>query len=323
MKDVNIFIKKNEEYNDKELMVISVLNALYGVKNTLLIVTVEFIFYYIMERWSNYKQDKTILNGIKKGLDSLASRNIIEVLDRKKDMYVLSPKGLTVDTDNEWFVVVRDWELRRIFANCNKPFKVYELFVKLVGTINSKTKEYHMSQEQMIAYFGIVGSKTTLNDYIRQLEDLKLIYMYRPKRRRMDGTYHNINNVYGRYEDMRDIITSAQEYIDTVDSIQYSTRIDRRSIKTRYNNYLKGSAKYSDFNTVKELYQDCIKYNKSLKSNPIYGGYGEEKQYQEAGELDLSVFPADLQKEEESWGEYKDVDAFIDDLLTFNHIKKE
>lgn len=320
---MNIFIKKNEEYSDKELMVISALNALYGVKTTFLIVTVEFIFYYIMERWSNYKQDKTILNGIKKGLESLASRNIIEIIDRKKDMYVLAPKGLTVDTDNEWFVVVRDWELHRIFANCNKPFKVYELFVKLISTINSKTKEYHMSQEQMIAYFGIVGSKTTLNDYIRQLEDLKLIYMYRPKRRRMDGTYHNINNVYGRYEDMRTIITSAQDYIDTVDSIQYSTRIDRRSIKARYNNYLKGSAKYSDLSVVKDLYQDCIRYNKSLKTNPIYGGYGEDQRYKEAGELDLSVFPSDVQKEEESWGEYKDVDELLDDLISFEHVRKE
>ena len=40
---------------------------------------------------------------------------------------------------------------------------------------------------------------------------------------------------------------------------------------------------------VKKLYVDCLKYNKSVKLNPVSGTYDGE--YKEGGELDLSVFP--------------------------------
>lgn len=315
---MKIFINKEEKFDAKELFVIAVLNALYGVKNTYLIVTIEHIFYFAMGRFSEYKQDKTILNAIRAGFDSLIERSIIEVLDNKKEMYVLSDKGLTIDTGNHLFVVCAAWEMQKIFQNCNKPFQVFELFIQIIGTINNQTKEYHMSQDSMLLYFGRGGSKSTLNNYIKQLEDLELIYMYRPHRRRIDGTYRNINNVYGRYEDKEAIINSAFDYINKIDSIQCNTEIDRRSIKLRYNHFLKGSVKYKDINIVKELYEDCIKYNESLKVASISGGYGKDKEWKEVGEIDLSVFPEEVSRGEEL-GEYKDIDGIIDNMDIFTY----
>ena len=53
------------------------------------------------------------------------------------------------------------------------------------------------------------------------------------------------------------------------------------------------------------LYQECIKYNKSLKIKPIDGTY--DGQYKQGGELDLSVFPENIIKldleNEDNWGE--------------------
>ena len=43
-------------------------------------------------------------------------------------------------------------------------------FVDLVGTINNKAKEWHMSQDDMASQWGC--DKRTVNDYLEQLEEL-------------------------------------------------------------------------------------------------------------------------------------------------------
>lgn len=52
------------------------------------------------------------------------------------------------------------------------------------------------------------------------------------------------------------------------------------------------------------MYTDCLRYNKSVKNNPISGTY--EGEYKECGELDLSVFP----KIEADWGEPEPIEQF-------------
>lgn len=298
---MTLFLSKEFNTNDKECFVLAVLNGLYTNKHETLFTSIDEIGYFATGRFLDSKKDKTIIQGIKQGLKSLSDRKIIEIIDTKKDIYVLSPKGLTVDTEKEKFLTVEQWEMQKIFNNSAKPFNVFDFFAQIVGTINTITKEYHMSQDSMIMFFG--GSKSTLNDYIRQLEELKLLYMYRPHRRRNDGTYRNINNVYGRYADKEAIISSAKDYIDTIDSIECANDSWRRATKLRYNHFVAGAKKYRDNkDEVKRLYRDCIKYNKSLKHKPIEGGYGEDKEWKQCGELDLSVFP-EYVKDDEQWGE--------------------
>ena len=120
---------------------------------------------------------------------------------------MISNEGLEVDSDKEKFVVVELWEMQKIFSESNKPFNVFTFFVNLVGTINNQTKEWHMSQDDMAALWG--ASKRTVNDYLEQLEKMQLIYVYRHKKRRANGTYHKLNNSYGRYCDEDAIITEA------------------------------------------------------------------------------------------------------------------
>jgi hypothetical protein len=78
--------------------------------------------------------------------------------------------------------------MQKIFTESNKPFNVFMFFVYLMGTINNQTKEWHMSQDDMAVSWG--ASKRTINDYLVQLESMQLIYVYRHRKRRADGTYH-------------------------------------------------------------------------------------------------------------------------------------
>lgn len=316
---MTLFLSKEFNTNDKECFVLAVLNGLYTNKHETLFTSIDEIGYFATGRFLDSKKDKTIIQGIKQGLKSLSDRKIIEIIDTKKDIYVLSPKGLTVDTEKEKFLTVEQWEVQKIFKNAVKPFNLFDFFAQIVATINTITKEYHMSQDSMIMFFG--GSKSTINDYIRQLEELKLLYMYRPHRRRNDGTYRNINNVYGRYADKEAIISSAKDYIDTIDSVECAADSGRRSTKLRYNHFIDGAKKYQDNqDEVKRLYRDCVKYNKSLKHKPIEGGYGEDKEWKQCGELDLSVFP-EYAKDDEQWGEpdklenlFEEDDSWEDDM---------
>lgn len=183
----------------------------------------------------------------------------------------------------------------------NKPFNVFSFYSSLVGTINNQTKEWHMSQDEMVTTWKY--GKETINDYLKQLENMKLIYVYRHKKRRANGTYHKLNNSYGRYCDKDAIIAEAQKYSDTVESEDIVEKIDRRAIKLRYNAYCNGAKKYINSPAaVIALYRECVVYNKSLKFNPVEGCYGGE--WKQGELLDLSVFPDAVRNEaDDNWGE--------------------
>ena len=167
-----------------------------------------------------------------------------------------------------------------------------------------------MSQDDMVKQWKC--GKETVNSYLKQLEDMKLIYVYRHKKRRSDGTYHKLNNSYGRYADKDVIIEAAQKYADTVECEDDLTKIDRRSIKLRYNAFCEGAKKYQgNPAAILTLYKECKRYNKSLEYRPIESMSNGE--YKQGEPLDLAVFPdnviniTDSQNRElvhnDEWGE--------------------
>lgn len=311
---MNLFLSKNIDLNDKETVVMAILNGLYSNKNENLYISTNLLGYAITGRFLNVKnnKDRTIINGIKEGIDSLVERKIIEVVDCDRDNYILSSKGLSVNIEKENFVIIEQWEIQRIFEDGNKPFCIFNFFATIVGTINNKTKEWHMSQDSMVEIFG--GSKTTVNSYLRQLEEMKLLYVYRPNKRRSDGTFKNVNNSYGRYADRDKVISSALEYIGTIECEDINSKIDRRAIKLRYNAYCNGAKKYQNNpDLIKSLIKECIDYNKSLKFKPIEGGYDGE--YKQGEPLDLSVFPNTFIEETMNiWGTEFEYDDDLWDL---------
>ena len=308
---MKLFLSKNIETNDKELALLAILNGMYCSKHdNKLTTSVSLIGYNLTGRFMNKseKRDRTILENIRDAIRSLSYNGIIEILDNCGDEYVFSNKGLEVDTNKEFFVVIDQEEMQTIFSNANKPFNVFGFFTKIVGTINNVSKSYHMSQDQMVSSWGY--GKETVVSYLNQLEEMKILYIHRPKKRYKDGSFQNLNNSYGRYADRKLVIEEANSYMADKDLEDISHNMDRTAIKLRYNAYCNGAKKYQNNpELVEHLRKECIAYNKSLAKNPIEV-LGEDGNYKNRSPLDMSVFPnftTTSVDEDDIWGdEYKD-----------------
>ena len=203
-------------------------------------------------------------------------------------------------------------------------------FCCLIMTINNATKEWHMSQDDMVSNWKY--GKETVNSYLEQLEEMQLIYVYRHNKRKADGTYHKLNNSYGRYKDKEFIIKAAQDYAKSIECEDVYEKIDRRSIKLRYNAFCNGAKKYNcNSAAVWDLYKECQLYNKSLKSKPIEKMHDGE--WKEGEPLDLMVFPDDIidsyngKSTDDQWGEPEsmmyDFDEEMLDVPTMGEIQSE
>ena len=300
---MKLFLDKQLNIDDKETAIMAILNGMYCKKYGHLSTSVSLIGYEMTGKFlkTSSKRERNIIDGIKNAIQSLIEKGIIEVLNQDNDNYIFSGKGLEVNSDKKKFIVLEQWEMQRIFENANKPFNVFFFFCSLVGTINNKTKEWHMSQDDMVSLWGY--GKETVNDYLEQLEKMQLIYVYRHKKRRSDGTYYKLNNSYGRYCDKEAIITEALKYSDTVECEDFVEKLDRRAIKLRYNAYCEGAKKYiDDPAAVIALYKECLAYNKSLEYKPVEGYYDGE--YKQGELLDLSVFPDEVKNAvADNWGQ--------------------
>ena len=292
---LKLFIGKSKELDEKEISVLAALNGMYSVRWEQMVTSVDCIGYFITGRFlkTPIKRDRTMLDNIRSGIKSLADRKIITILEQSGDNYVISSEGLKVDSNKEKFTIVELWEMQKIFLESNKPFNVFVFFVNLIGTINNRTKEWHMSQDDMAASWG--ASKRTINDYLKQLEKMQLIYVYRHRKRRANGTYQKLNNSYGRYCDKDAVIAEALKYSDTVECEDFFEKLDRRAIKLRYNAYCEGAKKYNNPAAVIALYRECVAYNKSLEYKPVEGCYDGE--YKQGDPLDLSVFPDEVRNQ--------------------------
>ena len=302
-----LFISKELDMDEKETAIMAVLNGLQTNKQEHVNISILGIGYELTGRWLDVRNgDRRLYNNIRSGLESLIKREIIIVESRCGDNYIISAEGLEIDTETERFAVIESWELQAIFREAQKPFCLFLFFVRLIGTLNAKTKEWHMSQDAMVETWGY--GKGTINSYFEQLEKLGLIYVYRHKKRRADGTYMKLNNSYGRPIDAVSIRSAAQDYEDSVEAEEFVEKIDRRAIKQRYNAYCKGSKRYvGDPATVEQLYKECEKYNKTLKVEPII--IEEDGKYKKSAGLDLSAFPAEL-RAKNIWGKPDHIDDY-------------
>lgn len=299
---MKLFLDKQLNTDDKETSIIAILNGMYCKKYGHLSTSVSLIGYEMTGKFlkTSNKRERTIIEGIRSAIQSLMKKGIIEIINQDNDNYIFSGRGLEVNSDKKKFVVLEQWEMQKIFETANKPFNVFSFYCSLIGTINNQTKEWHMSQDEMVSLWGY--GKETVNDYLEQLEKMQLIYVYRHKKRRANGTYQKLNNSYGRFCDKDAVIAKALKYSDTVECEDFVEKLDRRAIKLRYNAYCEGAKKYNDPAAVIALYKECLAYNKSLKYKPVEGYYDGE--YKQGELLDLSVFPDNVRNEvDDNWGE--------------------
>lgn len=297
---MDIFLNKDVSYDNNELVVILSLNYLQSDKHSFLYTSINQIAYVLTNRIVDCSGrdkntlDRSLCKNIKDGLESLIQHEIIKVDKQDKNIYVIdtSKSDIKVDTKNNKYITLQLSEVHTIFSlksTLKNILNLLSFYIYLVGTINNVSKEWHNSQDQIVKDYG--GSKSSINSYFEQLEQLELIYVYRPNKRRIDGTYHKVNNSYGRYKDQDKVISASKAYIDTIECEDITSKIDRRSIKLRYNAFDRGSKKYKDNpELIKELYKECILYNKSLEFKPIED---KDNDFKPKEMLDLSVFEID------------------------------
>ncbi len=244
------------------------MNYLQNNKHDRLYVSVDEIGYFLTGRFIDSQSDKNIVSGIKKGITLLTKNKRIAVTDTNKKCFVIDANSCFVDTSKYNFTIIYLWEIQKIFSIGAYGFGLLKFFVNIIGTINGKSKSFHMTQDQMSANWSI--SKNTVIEYFLKLEELKIMYTYHSNARRNFGSFHRIGNIYGRYADKELVIAEGKEYLQTVPNRPIKEYfVDRTSIRIRYNYFCKGSKKYIDNpELVKELYDDCIKYNKSFEKFP-------------------------------------------------------
>lgn len=256
------------QYTKEEIAVVSIMNYLQNNKHDELYVSVDEIGYFLTGRFIDSQSDKNLVSGIKKGITSLTKNKRITIVDTVKNCFVIDAKSCFVDTSKYNFTIIHLWEIQKIFSIGAYGFGLLKFFINIIGTINGKSKSFHMTQDQMAANWSI--SKNTVIEYFLKLEELKIMYTYHSNARRNFGSFHRIGNIYGRYSDKALIIAEGKGYLQTVPNRPIKEyHVNRASIRTRYNYFCKGSKKYIDNPiAVKELYDDCIKYNKSFEKFP-------------------------------------------------------
>ena len=108
---LKLFISKSRNLDEKEVTVLAILNGMYSNKHDYLKTAINIIGHTLTGRFlkTSNRRDRTIIDGIKAGIESLAERKIITILEQDTDTYVISNKGLEVDTEKDKFVVVELW----------------------------------------------------------------------------------------------------------------------------------------------------------------------------------------------------------------------
>ncbi|MDD3569794.1 MAG: hypothetical protein PHY44_01675 [Lachnospiraceae bacterium] len=285
---LKLFITKEFIFEPEEIAIILILNGLQNNKQDVLFTSIDEIGYYLTGRFLDAHKDRRIITGIKKGLSSLVENDVIKLIAQDKNNYVFDSVTCKFDGKDN-FTIIELWEVQKIFALGAIGFNLLKYYVNIIGTINGKTKSWHMSQESMVELWDM--NYVTIDDYNHKLQGLELLYIHRNKARKKDGTYHKVNNVYGRYRDKADIISDSGIYLETVEFEYYKekNKLDgdtRTSIKMRYNGFIKGAKKYiNNEKEISRLYDDCIRYNESL-----------DERFEEISPLDLSVFNSSSKK---------------------------
>lgn len=124
---MKLFLDKQLNTNDKETVLLAILNGMYSKKNDHLSTSISLIGYEMTGKFlkTSNKRERTIIDGIKEAMQSLVDKEIIEVIDQNNDNYILAGKGLEVNADNKRFVVLEQWEMQRIFEKANKPLMCF------------------------------------------------------------------------------------------------------------------------------------------------------------------------------------------------------
>lgn len=185
---------------------------------------------------------------IMSGLNDLHQSGLIEILDKQHSEYIVDLCKLYLDTSTEYFIIVEDWEIKKIMnsdeiSQLKKRVSLVRYFTTLISTFNNSRDFYygkgkigHMSIEYIAGQAHI--SPKTAQRYNVLLENLKIIYVYRTSDKLLaNGKTQQIKNCYSRYADQEICIAFGQR----LEAMGIAQRNDKeasdhnRSLAQKYN----------------------------------------------------------------------------------------
>ena len=248
---------------------------------------------------------------LSKGLKELIEKNIVSVVENKGINYILDISNLYIDsnskTDGVFFAIVTLEEVRKIFTLSKQVdrFSILRYFVAMISTFDLKAEclmyEGIVNRKGFIGYMPMnyigslcqITSRNTIHRYNIQLEEMKIIYIYRNPDLLHDmntGVFRNVVNHYGRYrdKDLIDEYASRRAVFEglTVSSVEKANH--NRSLMMKYRHLCSGKT-YSK-KEIKEIYRYIHYYNTSKRKEAENTEYKSEKESILAKIKDESVF---------------------------------
>lgn len=275
--------------NDAIMSYVGIISShIYGIEETY--TNKDMINFCLTKQHSASKRfEESIRNGLKQLLET----NTIICKEKTGVNYYLDKDNIVLNDDDKFIFV--DLEDINKIMNCHIQCKsnILRLYLCMIGTFIGKNQikdirspnKYNnilgmMSQEYLSKIAHI--SKSSVVEYIRELERLELIYVSRCafKFKDKSGKIKRHNNIYGRYADKELIDEFANiryQMYDDLHKVQSENNINNaRSLTQKYNHMIKGT-KY-DKATVTAIYTYICKYNekypKKAKDMSVFKEHG-------------------------------------------------
>lgn len=261
---------------------------IYGMEETL--TNKDMINFCLTKKHTAPKRfEESIRNGIKQLLDT----NTIVCKEKTGVNYYFDKNNIMLN-DNDKFIFVNLEEVNKIMnSQIQSKSNMLRLYLCMVGTFIGKNhitnirdpEKYNnilgmMSQDYLAEVSHI--SKSSVIEYIKELERLEVIYVSRCSFKFKDksGKVKKHNNIYGKFKN-KDIINEFAEirysmYDDLHKEQKFNIANNARSLTQKYN-YLRDGTKY-DKDTVAAIYKYICNYNekypKKAKDMKPFEKYG-------------------------------------------------
>ena len=279
-------VLENSELDGKAIGTYIALRSLYNNSNkSEICVTVNSLCYELLGHLNASRKFKENVNS---GLSTLIEKNYIKMVGQKEKNYVIDVsqlyiKNVSEEKNKEYYVAIESKELHKIFNSEKRTdkFALTRLYTIMLATIDfnasiSDVKDRMQIKTNFVGYMPqeyLAGqaqiAKSSCTSYISDLEELKLIFVYRHKIHvEEDGTVKKLNNNYGRFCNADLITAYATNLREYGWSEQHKEREKKsnygRSMTQKYNCMCKG--KEYDEKTKQEIYSYIHAKNIELKS---------------------------------------------------------
>ena len=268
------------------------------------------VIYFANDRYlsyvltDKYPPDHRLLIHISTGIRGLDEKDIIQICqsDSKSEWIINIESMVNKDTDaarqkKDYYTAMDESEVHTILMSNPKHYpkaiSLLRFYVYVLSTLIKKEEKRKgvgfTSVKDMVGTIGC--NEKTILSYLKQLEEMNLIYVYRPKAfiRYENGDISEISHTYGRFCDKDKIMQIGKEHEETYGTNSKSEfkRIRKengdktRSYSQKYNRLVdltsKGSECPYSYDECKEIYAAMQELNQRYKNRP-------------EREKDLSVF---------------------------------